>query len=371
MLTRLVVELPSMTLVVGATVVASASGLDQGGKPIAISSPAWSTGTPNVATISADGVVTAHASGQTQVVATVGGTEGRATLTVLDVQVSAVSVAPAVTTLLAGATRQLAVTVLDDDGRVVSGRPIAWSSSDSAKVTVSAAGVITGVATGTATITASVGGKSAAATVSVAAPGELATIEISARTPNLVVGDTLQLTATLRDAEGTVLAGREVTWVTSVAAGSGVASLSGAGLLTAESVGTVVVEAVSGGQRGALAITVRARVDESIVVTFANPLPNELIGDTLRVVAGVRSDRPLQRVVAVIEGKEYPLVLTPTNRSGVLWMGWIDVTFQKYGPYTLTVVATDETEAIGLAALTYQRDTRIGEVGGKLPPKNK
>jgi hypothetical protein len=46
----------------------------------------------------------------------------------------------------------------------------AWSSSNNAVATVSAAGLVTGVASGSATITASGGGKSASATVSVALP---------------------------------------------------------------------------------------------------------------------------------------------------------------------------------------------------------
>ncbi len=365
------VELSALTLVVGASGTASASGVDQFGMPIVLSTIEWSTGTPSVATVSAAGVLTALSSGQTQVVATVGGKIGRATLTVLDVPVSSVTIAPSLATLLPGASTQLVATVLDVSGRPVAGRAMTWGSADSSKVIVTPGGVITGVATGTTNVTVSVGGKSATAIVSVAAPGEPATIEISARTVRLVVGDTLQLAATVRDAEGHVLTGHDVTWSMSVAAGQGVATLSGAGVVRAVSAGTVVVEAESEGQRGALAIVVRDNVDESIVVTFANPVPNELIGDTLRVVAGVRSERALRSVVAEVDGTRYPLELTPTNRSGVLWVSLIDVMFQKYGPYVLTVIATDETGAIGLAAITYQRDTRIGEVGGKLPPRNK
>lgn len=372
-LNSIVVELPSITLVVGASASASATGLDQFGKPIATAPPVWSTGTPSVATISESGVVTAHTSGQTHVIASVGGREGRTTLTVVDVPVAGIAISPGRAALLLGTTRQLVVTLLDADGRALSGRPVLWSSSDSAKVTVSPGGIVTGVATGTVDVTASVGGKRATATIWVAAPGEVATIEVAARSANVVVGDTLQLTATLRDLEGKVLTGREVTWAASVVSGNGVATVSATGQVTTTSAGTVVVEAASGEQRGALAIVVRENIDESIVVTFANPLLNELVGDTLRIVVGVQSDRPLRDVVAVVENRRLALVRTPVGFPGTQfqWIGLMDVTYQTYGPAVLTVIATDDSGAIGVAAIAYMRDTRIGEVGGRLPPKNK
>jgi hypothetical protein len=53
------------------------------------------------------------------------------------------------------------------DGTTVTGKEIAWSTSDPAIATVSQAGSVTGVAFGVATVTASVDGKSAQASVSV------------------------------------------------------------------------------------------------------------------------------------------------------------------------------------------------------------
>ncbi len=372
-LTSIVVELPTMAIQVGESLTARVTGRDQFGAAMDIADPAWSTGAPSVASVSPTGVVTALSSGQTQVVATVNGKDGRATITVLEVPVARVDITPTTTAILLGSSRQLVATVVDGNGRLLADRPVAWSSSDSAKATVSPAGIITGLQTGTVSVTASVGGKSATSVVSVAAPGALATIEVSARRANIVVGDTLQLTAVLRDVEGGILTGREVSWVATVAAGQGVATVSATGLVTATSAGTVVVEAESGGQRGALAIVVRENVDESMVVTFAEPLPNEVIGDTLRVVVTVRSARPLRDVVATVDVKRSVLAAEPVGFTGVQvkWVGTIDVSDMKFGPYLVTVTATDDAGAIGVAAIVYQRDTRKGEVGGKLPPKNK
>lgn len=79
--------------------------------------------------------------------------------------VAAVEVTPAASSLLAGATVQLSATAKDGQGAALAGRPIAWSSSDAAVATVSAAGLVTTLAPGSAAITATSEGKSGAAAI--------------------------------------------------------------------------------------------------------------------------------------------------------------------------------------------------------------
>ncbi|PXW18983.1 Ig-like domain-containing protein [Pantoea sp. JKS000250] len=61
-----------------------------------------------------------------------------------------VTVTPATTSVVVGATRQLTGTVLPADATDKSGT---WTTSDATKATVSSTGLVTGVAAGTATIT--------------------------------------------------------------------------------------------------------------------------------------------------------------------------------------------------------------------------
>jgi hypothetical protein len=82
-------------------------------------------------------------------------------------EVAAVEVSPATATILADATTQLSATTRDAAGNVLTGRMITWTSSDPSVVTVSAAGLVTGVATGTVTVTATSEGKSGTASVTV------------------------------------------------------------------------------------------------------------------------------------------------------------------------------------------------------------
>jgi hypothetical protein len=64
----------------------------------------------------------------------------------------------------------LSATVKDQQGNVMTGQTIAWSSSDAGVATVSGSGVVTGVAAGSATITAATSGKSGTASITVTAP---------------------------------------------------------------------------------------------------------------------------------------------------------------------------------------------------------
>src|SRR5881628_951928 len=94
---------------------------------------------------------------------------------------------------------------------------------------------IPAVAVGTLVLTACGGGGS-----STAPPAPVASVTLAPGTATLVGGGTLGLTATLKDAAGNVLAGRVVTWASSNVA---VATVSGAGLVTAVAPGSITITA--------------------------------------------------------------------------------------------------------------------------------
>src|SRR5207249_3393785 len=94
-------------------------------------------------------------------------------------------------------------------------------------------------------------GKSGSATTSVANV-PVASVVISPVTAVVLVGATVQLTATLKDAAGNLLSGRSVTWASSTPA---VATVTSAGLVTGVAPGAATITATSEGQRGTAAIT--------------------------------------------------------------------------------------------------------------------
>ena len=93
------------------------------------------------------------------------------------VVVSSVLVSPVTMTLTPGRTAQLAATPTSASGTVVTGEPVAWTTSNASVATVSATGVVTGVAVGSTTVSATSGGVSGSSsiTVSAAAPPPVAT----------------------------------------------------------------------------------------------------------------------------------------------------------------------------------------------------
>lgn len=86
-------------------------------------------------------------------------------------------------------------------------------------------------------------------------PEPVAEVEVTAAATTLMVGETTQLSVTLRDAGGNVLTGRPVTYESS---NQSVATVSSAGVVTAVSTGTASVSATSEGSSASVQITVQA-----------------------------------------------------------------------------------------------------------------
>jgi hypothetical protein len=72
--------------------------------------------------------------------------------------------------VVVGETLQLQATAYDDDGDVITGRPVEWRSANENIAMVSATGLLTGVAPGTVGITATIGGERDTQTFEVVAP---------------------------------------------------------------------------------------------------------------------------------------------------------------------------------------------------------
>jgi hypothetical protein len=86
----------------------------------------------------------------------------------------------------------------------------------------------------------------------------VASVTVSPGTPSILVGTAVQLSATTRDAQGSTLSGRPITWRSSAEA---VATVNATGLVTGVSAGgPVTMTATSEGQSGSAQVTVTAPV---------------------------------------------------------------------------------------------------------------
>src|SRR5438270_218531 len=239
-------------VLIGATVQLTATPKDANGTPLSGRVVTWASNNQAVATVSASGLVTAQAVGTATITATSEGKSGTAAITVTDVAVASVDVAPATASVPVNGTVQLVATPKDGSGTPLAGRVVTWASSSTTIATVSASGLVTGKAAGTATITATSEGKSGTASITVT-PVPVAAVTVSPASQTIQTGGAVQLTATPRDASGTPLSGRTITWASDH---TGVATVSATGLVTGAGVGTAPITATSEGKSGTAAITV-------------------------------------------------------------------------------------------------------------------
>ena len=98
-------------------------------------------------------------------------------------------------------------------------------------------------------------------------PAAVASVEVSPGTVSLLTGATAPLSATTKDAQGQVLAGRTVTWSTSNAA---VATVSSTGVVTAVAPGDATISATSEGKSGTASV---AAIDPTRIPSFVRPFP--------------------------------------------------------------------------------------------------
>jgi len=168
--TTVTVSPTTVTIITGATQQLTATTKDANGNTLTGRVVVWSSSDQTKATVSASGLVTAVAVGTATITATSEGQSGTSTATIMPIPVATVTVSPTTPTIITGATQQLSATTKDATGNTLTGRVVAWSSSDQTKATVSASGLVTAVAVGTATITATSEGQSGTANVAIPTP---------------------------------------------------------------------------------------------------------------------------------------------------------------------------------------------------------
>lgn len=166
--------------------------------------------------------------------------------------VASVQLSTIAATLDIGDHLPLTATLRDEEGNPLTGRAITWHSSAPAVATYGG-GQVTAVSAGTTTLTATSEGKSAAAHITVRKVA-VASIDLSANAATLKDGEAITLVATPRDATGTALTDRAITWNSSNPAVATVTN----GLVTAVSRGLATITATSEGKSATAAITVQS-----------------------------------------------------------------------------------------------------------------
>lgn len=189
---------------------------DKDGLALAGRLVAFSSSNPTVATVTSTGTVVGVTQGRAIVSAqaVLDQVSGTSTIDVVQVPVASVAITPAgAQTVFQGLTLQLAATLRDNNGNILTGRTVSWTTSNPAIATVSSTGLVTGGALGSVQITAEAEGVVSSVTVGVQ-PRPVATVAITPNPGTVAMGQQLQMSLDLRDASGNQLttAGRAVIW---------------------------------------------------------------------------------------------------------------------------------------------------------------
>lgn len=298
----------------------------------------WSSTNVSVATVSSTGVVTAIGAGTTTITATSEGRSGTATLVVLARLANTVTLTPANSTVIVGATQALTTQITDLQGNLLTGRPVTFVSDAPAIATVNASGVVTAVSPGTARITATSEGKSGVATVQVI-PVPVATVTLAPATATVLTGATQQITATARSAGGVVLTGRTVTYTSGA---PGIASVSASGVVTGLSPGVAIILVSIDGVTATATITVALPAVATVVVSPTDP--------TINVLASVQLSATLRNQAgALLTGR------TVTWTSADESIAFVSSTGLVVGFKTGTVRITATSEGVSASTLVTVR----------------
>ena len=245
--------------------------------------------------------------------------------------VAQVIVSPANLELITGQSGNLSVEIRDATGKPLSGRAVAWASSDQAVATVSQQGVVTAVAAGTATVNATSEGKSGSAQVAVSPP-PVATVLVTPTTLTVQVGQGGTFTAEARDANSSAIPSKAFTWQSSAPA---VATVSPAGVVTTFAPGTATITASVEGKSGSAFLNVTPGPVQTVTVSPA--------ASNLQV------------------GQKVQLAASAKDALGFLVTGHA-VTWTSSAPQAASVSATGEVTALaaGLATITATIDGQPG-----------
>jgi uncharacterized protein YjdB len=214
------------------------------GTPITGLSLEWRSSNSAIASVSSTGQVTALAVGTAVISATANQITGNATVTVTEVPIGSIALAPTARSLQVNEEFVPDVTLRDTAGNVLPalGRTINWTSSSTITASVNANGVVRGLRVGTSRITAASPDNPAInGNMDVTVTERLVkTVVITPRTGFLRLGVPRQLSAQLLDSLNQSVPGRVVNWIS---LNPTVASVSANGSVTGLSLGTVRITA--------------------------------------------------------------------------------------------------------------------------------
>jgi alpha-tubulin suppressor-like RCC1 family protein len=184
-----------------------------------------------------------------------------------------------------------------------------------------------------------------------AGPEAVATVTVNPPTSTLAIGGTVTLTATTKDASGTELTGRTITWSSEQAS---VATVNAStGVVTAVASGTATIKATSEGKSGSATITVSAVPVASVSVSnpAAQPMERTLTTQLVATTKDASSNVLTGRVVTWTSSA--PTVASVDPATGL-------VTALDRGTATITATSEGKTATTDLEVIILYRSITAG-----------
>lgn len=275
----------------------------------------WASTPTSVLTISATGLVSANSPGAATVTASQGSITGSDALAVALPTLRSITLSPQSIVLTPAHSTQLKAvgTYSDASTQDITGM-VTWGASPSGIVAVNSSGLATGKAPGGAAITAVLNAVSGTDTVAVVAP-TLNSISITPSGASIPLGENQQLfaTGTYNDGSKRDLTS-SVQWACSDPT---IISLSGLGMATADSLGSVTVTATS----GTISATNQLQVGTAVVVSFTVVPASSLLAlgaqEQLSALANF-SDGTTQDMTASVSWSTADPTIANVNNQGLL-----------------------------------------------------
>ena len=299
----------------------------------------WKSSDSAVASVSADGKVTANKPGSATITVTSedGGKTDRCQVTVNArvYPVESINLNKSNITLTEGDSETLTATIKPDNA---TNKKYSWKSSDSAVASVSADGKVTAIKAGSATITVTTedGGKTASCQVTVKAriyPVE--SISLNKSSITLTEGDSETLTATIKPDNAT---NKNYSWKSS---DDKIATIAADGKVTAIKPGSATITATTedGGKTASCQVTVKAKPELTVAKTsYEVDYPGEII--SLEITANIDySIIPSADWITVLSGNRLQIATNSDyeERTGTVtimnleYLKWLTVTVKQLG----------------------------------------
>ena len=263
----------------------------------------WKSDNESIATVSADGTVTAISVGTANITATCGDVSAICKVTVTPVSPTSIELNIKDMILFIGQSETIQAIVRPANTTYPT---VTWQSENESIATVSADGKVTGISEGTTTITASCGEVNATCTVTVN-PIPASNIEITSGDVTLTIGSSTDLIAKVSPENTTH---PEVEWLSS---DTNIATITADGTVTGINIGSAIITAKCGNVSATCTVTVIPVPSDGIIISPTSV--SMLLGDEVTLSATVFPENTTDKTVTW--GSDNPSVATVSSNGVV------------------------------------------------------